>query len=116
MKRQSRYKLKLNHRGKLASILEEEPQKNRTKKFSCIYAFKYRSKIIRIGETTAGFSRIRNGLTKNIKKQTKKGRVRDYYSYKWRTRYKGKVIELYMFELDEIKEKNVKKSLSKESN
>jgi len=100
------YKIKIGVSGTISNI-EECPRGMRSKKFPCIYAFIYKNKIIRVGEGSQGYSRIRSGLNQpltKIKKGNKKA-TQNYYAYRWRVKYKNRTLNLVLFK---IKQPNLK--------
>jgi hypothetical protein len=84
-----------NKSGRIAKV-NDNPKGQRTKKLPCIYAILYRKRIIRLGETSAGYSRIRSGFNQKLRHNNSQ---RNYYAYKWRERYKGRKLELMLFSL-----------------
>ena len=104
MKKYACFKIDIGGDGKIKTV-HEYPKGMRTKKLPCIYAFLYQNKIIRVGEGSLGYSRIREGLNQPITKTNKKSgnSKRNYYAYKWREKYKNKSLSLIMFQIKQPK-------------
>ena len=86
-----------NKSGRIAEV-NDNPKGQLTKKFPCVYAISYRNCIVRFGEASAGYSRIRSGFNQEL---CHKNNKRNYYAYKWREHYRGKKLELVVCSLPE---------------
>lgn len=92
-------KVSFNSKGEVCF----DPHNFRPYKYG-IYLFYYRNKIIRVGETASGFSRIRKGFTQKLKLKRNGRKKKNYYAYPWRLYYRNKKIKVVYFSLKQLGE------------
>ena len=83
-------------------------QKNSLQKYG-IYFLLFKGKIIRVGESASGISRIKKGFREPLRKKIRNKIRTNYIAYSWRTKYSNRKVLLHYFPLNKSKFKSQKK-------
>jgi hypothetical protein len=87
--------ISINTEGKIYAIVPSIP---RLYKYG-IYIFYHKNRLIRIGETASGFTRIYKGFSSPLRLKNGK---KNYYAYSWRQDYRNEKIRVVYFSLDQL--------------